>query len=56
LSIADDPAFSKTPFLRARSLKVGVEMLPLIVSRKLNVTRITIDQRPIGLLESAEAP
>src|SRR5712692_3905647 len=49
LSIADDPAFSKTPFLRAQSLNVGMEMLPLILSRKLNVTGITIDQPQIDL-------
>lgn len=28
LSIADDPAFSTEPFVRAKSLKVGVELLP----------------------------
>src|SRR5713101_209263 len=44
LSIADDPAFSRTPFLRAKSLKITVELPPLIFSRKLNVTGITIDQ------------
>lgn len=52
LSIGDDPAFSKTPFLRAKSFQVGVEMLPLILSRKLNVTGITIDQPQISLIET----
>jgi AsmA protein len=52
LAIADDPAFSKTPFLRAQSLTVGVEMLPLILSRKLNVTGITIDHPQIDLVET----
>ena len=28
ISIADDPQFSKTPFVQAKSLKVGVELLP----------------------------
>jgi AsmA protein len=32
ISIADDPAFSKSPFVQAKSLKVGVEMIPLIFS------------------------
>ena len=32
ISIADDPAFSKSPFVQAKSLKVGVEMMPLIFS------------------------
>src|SRR6201987_3258265 len=38
LSIADDPKFSKSPFLTAKSVKVGVEMMPLIFSKVLNVT------------------
>ncbi len=53
LSISDDPAFSKAPFLRAESLKVGVELLPLILSRKLNVTGITIVEPEINLVETA---
>jgi AsmA protein len=52
LSIADDPAFSKSPFLQAKSLGVGVEILPLITSRQVNVTAITIDQPQISLLQT----
>lgn len=52
LSIADDPAFSKSPFLQAKSLNVGVELMPLITSRKINVTGITIDQPEITLLQT----
>ena len=52
LSIADDPAFSKSPFLRASSLGAGVELIPLITSRKLNVTGITIDQPQIELVQN----
>lgn len=52
LSIADDPAYSRTPFLQAKSLKLGVELMPLIFSRKLNVTGLTIDQPSIVLLQS----
>jgi AsmA protein len=52
LSIADDPAFSKTPFLQAKSLNVGVELMPFITSRKINVTGITIDQPQISLLQT----
>jgi AsmA family len=33
--IADDPAFSKSPFVVAKSMKVGVELMPLIFSRRL---------------------
>ena len=53
LSIADDPAFSKTPFVQAKSLQLGVELMPLIFSRKLNVTGLTIDQPYIGLVQGA---
>src|SRR5215471_5626157 len=47
ISIADDPAFSKSPFVTAKSLKVGVELMPLIFSKQLNVTGITLDQPQI---------
>jgi AsmA protein len=53
VTIADDPAFSKEPFLRAKALAVGVELLPLIFSRQLNVTSLTIDQPEIALSQSA---
>lgn len=53
LSIAENPAFGKTPFVQAKALRVGVELWPLIVSRKLNVTGIVIDQPEIRLLQSA---
>src|SRR5574338_695130 len=33
ISIADDPAFNQGPFLRAKSLAVGVDLMPLIFSR-----------------------
>src|SRR5262249_41080318 len=52
LSIADDPSFSAIPFVQAKSLKVGVEMWPLISSRRLNVTTISIDQPAIALIQS----
>jgi len=52
LSISDDSAFSQTPFLRAKSLQAGVELIPLITSRKLNVTGVTIDQPDIDLIQT----
>jgi len=53
LSIAEDPKFGKTPFLKAKSLGVQVEMGPLITSRQLKVTGITIDQPEIILIQTA---
>lgn len=53
LSIADDPAFSKDPFVRAKELKVGVELMPLIFSKTLHITEIKLDQPEISLVRSA---
>jgi len=53
LSIGDDPKFSKAPFLTAKSLKVGVEIMPLIFSKTLNVTGITIVNPEVILLHNA---
>ena len=53
ISIADDPAFSKSPFVTAKSLKVGVELMPLIFSKELNVTGSVLDQPQITLLKAA---
>ena len=52
LSVAEDPAFGKPAFLRAKSLHVGVEILPFIFSRKLTVTNLAIDEPEIVLVQS----
>lgn len=52
LSIGDDPKFSQAPFLTAKSLKVGVEILPLIFSKTLNVTGVTIVDPEVILLHN----
>jgi len=52
LSIGDDPKFSPSPFLTAKSLSVGVEIFPLIFSKTLNVTGITIDEPQVTLLRN----
>ena len=52
ITIADDPAFSKGSFVQAKSLKVGVEMIPLIFSKTLNVTELTLSQPEISLVKS----
>jgi AsmA protein len=53
IAIADDPAFSKSAFLTAKSLKIGVELMPLIFSKRLNVTDITLNDPQITLLKAA---
>jgi AsmA protein len=52
LSIGDDPKFSSTPFLTAKSLKVGVELMPLIFSKTLNITGVTIETPQVTLLHN----
>ncbi len=52
IAIADDPTFSATPFVQAQSLKVGVEMIPLIFSKTLNVTELTLNEPQISLVKS----
>ena len=54
ISIADDPAFGKSAFVQAKSLKVGVELMPLIFSKTLNVTELTLNQPEIGLVKSED--
>lgn len=53
LSIADDPAYTQTPFLHTKSLTLGVDLWPLIFSRQLHVTQLTLDQPQIDLQQSA---
>jgi AsmA protein len=52
ISISDDPSFNTGPFLKAKSLDVNVELLPLIFSRAVHVTGLTIDQPSVTLLRS----
>src|SRR5437660_11915707 len=49
LSIADDLKFSKSPFLTAKSIKVGVELVPLILHKDLVITNIVIDSPEVTL-------
>jgi len=38
----------------AKSLKVGVELMPLIFSKQLHVTGITLEQPQITMLKTAD--
>jgi AsmA protein len=52
LSIADDPAFSTAPFVTAKAVKVGVDLVPLIFSRSLHVTSFRLEDPQVVLLNS----
>lgn len=53
ISIADDAAFSQSPFVRAKSLDIGVDVMPLIFSRSLRVRTLTIQEAEVSLLKNA---
>jgi AsmA protein len=52
LSISDDLSFNKTPFIQAKGLDVGVDIVPLIFSKTLHVSELTLDQPQVTLLRS----
>ena len=52
ISIGDDPAFSTTPFLRADSLEIGVEVMPLLQHREVRITKLIIQKPSINLLHA----
>lgn len=54
ISIGDDPAYSNQPFLTAKSLSVGVNLMPLIFSKKLEVRSLTIANPHIQLLRDSQ--
>lgn len=51
-SVADDPAFSSSPFLTAKQLTAGVNLFPLIFSKRLEVTSFTIADPQVTLLRA----
>jgi len=53
VTIADDPAFSQSPFLQAKEVTAGVALLPLIFSGKLAVSSFTVTDPQVSLLHAA---
>src|SRR6516165_5548656 len=52
LSVAEDEAFGKPAFVSAKSLNVGAEIWPFLMSRKLIITYLTIDQPQVVLVQA----
>ena len=50
--IADDPAFSHSPFVAAKRMTVGVNLMPLILSKKLEVRSFTLIEPQVSLIRS----
>jgi len=53
ISIADDPAYGREPFVTAQSLSVGVDLKPLIFSRELHVHSLELGNPQVQLLRTA---
>ena len=51
-SLADDPAFSDAPFVTAKTVTVGVDLMPLIFSRSLRVESVRLEAPQVVLLNS----
>jgi AsmA protein len=54
ITIADDPKFSNAPFITAKSLKVSVDVMPLIFSKELHVNSIKLESPQVALISNAE--
>jgi AsmA protein len=52
ITIADDPSFSPAPFVSAKSLDIGVDVMPLIFSHSLHVRTLTIHEAEVTLLKN----
>jgi AsmA protein len=53
IAISDDPAFGQQPFITAKSLIVGVEMMPLLLHKELRVESLTLNDPTVRLLQSS---
>jgi AsmA protein len=52
IRIADNPDFSRSPFVDAKSLQVSIELKPLIFSKAIRISGITLKRPLIALIES----
>ncbi len=52
-TIADDPRFSTAPFVQADTVKIGVELLPLLFHREVRVRGFVLQSPKIQLLRDA---
>ena len=52
--ILDDPAFSKEPFVSAKSVSIGVDMMTLLRARSLHVESFTLDRPRVALLRGSK--
>jgi AsmA protein len=53
ISIADDPTFSREPFIKAGSLNVGVQMKPLLLDHQVKIESLVLNDPVVRLLQSS---
>jgi hypothetical protein len=52
-TVADDPAFSSQPFIQADSVRIGVDIIPLILSRQVHIRGFALISPKVQLLRAA---
>ena len=52
LTVSDDPAFSPAPFLTAKEFRIGVSLLPLIFSHRLEIRSFQIQSPQINVIRA----
>lgn len=50
VAVADDPAFSTSPFFEARSLHIGVSTGALLFERQVHITHLSVDAPQVHLI------
>ncbi|HEY6213570.1 MAG TPA: AsmA family protein [Vicinamibacterales bacterium] len=53
VTIGDDPAFGAEPFVTAKSVSVGVDVMPLVTSRSLRVESFRLEEPRVTLLRTS---
>lgn len=54
IAVADDPAFSQQPFFTANSVRIGIEVVPLLRHRELKVTHFYVNEPKVSLIHKAD--
>lgn len=53
ISVADDPAFGRDPFVTAKEMTIGVEILPFLTSKEVKITAVKLMDPHISLVKNA---
>src|SRR5215475_552061 len=54
VSIADDPAYANEPFVQASDVAAQVEVMPLVLSRQIRVSKVTIEKPEIRIIRDRD--